>query len=144
MRRKGWIVWTWGKMGGLLVFMGMMIMILTAYSYTTASCTSQAANQLSQELKNLILDVYDSPGGMSFEHELPPSLEGEAYSVEIVNKSGDTVGIITRTRKRMGGSSLSVPLSKGSFGVLEPGKQLHYICIVKHNGTIYIGGSRCE
>ncbi len=149
MDKKGWIVWTWGKMGSLMVFMGMMAMMLTAYSFSSAGAQAQAGNQLAQTLKNLVLDTYDSTGGMSFEYELPASLDGVDYSLGILNKSGSSVGIIVKTKNGafdvIGGTSFSVPLSDSSFGPIKKfGEELHYICITKYSGTIYITRSRCS
>lgn len=148
MNKKGWLVWTWGKIGSLIVFMGMMLMLLTAYSFVSASEQSDAANQLSRSLRNLLLDTYNSASGMSFEYELPKRLNGDDYSLEILNKSGDMVGIITRVKggvwEMMGGSSTAVPLSNASFGVLkEFDDELSYICIVKDDKKIYIERSQC-
>jgi hypothetical protein len=136
-------------MGGLLVFMGMMVMMLAAYRFTSGSAQAEAGNQLSQTLKNLMLDTYDSSGGMSFEYELPSALDGSDYSLEVLNKSGDTIGIITRTKSGIlgvtGGASLSAPLSGKSFGMLKDfGQELHYICIVKYSGKIYLERSKCS
>lgn len=148
MNKRGWLVWTWSKLGCLIVFAGMMLMLLTAYSFVSASEQSSAANQLSRNLRNLILDTYSSGSGMAFEYELPNTVNGEDYSVEILNKSGNMAGVITRARSGVwevtGGSSFAVPLSNTSFGVLKPfGSELHYICIVKDERRIYIEGSRC-
>lgn len=149
LTKRGWIVWTWGKMGSLLVFMGMMLMMFTAYGFAGGSAQADSANQLSQSLKNLILDTYDSASGMSFEYALPKNLDGENYSIEILNKSGDTVGITTKTRRGssdvFGATSLSVPLSKRSFGVIKGfGQELPYACIVKYKGVVYVERSKCE
>lgn len=146
--RTGWLVWTWSKVGSLIVFTGMTLMLLTAYSFISASGQSDGANQLSRSLRNGILDTYDSTSGMSFEYELPGSMNGEAYSLEILDKSGDTAGIIVRARSGVwevtGGSSLAVPMSDSSFGVVKSqDEELHYICIVKDRGKVYIERSRC-
>ncbi len=149
MKAKGWLVWTWGKMGSLLVFMGMMLMMLTAYSFVSAGAQSDGANQVARDLKNLMTDTYNAAGTMNLEYRLPDSIDGADYSVEILNKSGDTAGIIVRTRSGsrevIGGASLSVPLSNGSFGMLKGfGEGLPHICIVKHRETIYMERSKCS
>jgi len=149
MKRKGWVVWTWGKMGSLIVFMAMMAMMLSAYSFVGSSSQSDSANQLAANLKNLIFDTYNSAGGMSFEYKLPKSLDGEDYSIEIFDKEGDMVGIIVRTKSGLwelvGGSSLAIPLSERSFGTMKGlNEELHYICIVKHQGMIYLERSKCS
>lgn len=146
--RGGWIVWVWSKAGTLIFFMGMMLMMMSAYSFVSASGQSGAANQVAQSLRNSITDTYNSAGGMSFEHELPPDLNGQAYSLEALDKGGDMVGIIVRVKSGVwevsGGSSVAIPLSKGSFGVLKSfDSELHYICIVKDDGMIYLERSRC-
>jgi hypothetical protein len=148
MRRKGWIVWTWGKMGGLMVFMGMMVMMLTIYSFVGAASQSESANQLARSLRNRILDTYNSVGDMSFEYGLPESLESEDYSIEVQDKEGNTAGIIVRTnsgpRQVSGGASLSLPMHKSSFGMLKDfNEELHYICIVRHLGEVYLERSMC-
>ena len=130
------------------MFMGMIVMMLTAYTFVSASAQAEGANQVSRTLKNLILDTYNSVGEMSLEYEIPGSIDGRPYSVEVLDK-GDAVGIITRTRSGpvdlIGGSSLEVPLSNLSFGTLKGSHDgLHYICIVKHNGKIYLERSRCS
>lgn len=149
MKRRGWIVWTWGKLGSLLVFMGMMVMMLTTHSFAGAASQAESANGLAFALKNLMTDTYNSVGGMSFECELPPSIEGEDYSIEVLDKPGGMAGVIVRTRSGVmevaGGSSLALPLSGGSFGVLKDwGQALPRICIVKHKGEIFLEGSGCS
>ncbi len=124
-------------------------MMLTAYGFSASSGQVSAASQVSQTLKNLILDTYDSISGMTFEYELPENIEGEDYSIEVLDKNGDAVGIVTKTlsghREVAGASSLSAPLSNTSFGVLKGfGQDLHYICMTKYLSKIYIEGSRCE
>lgn len=141
-------MWTWGKMGSLLVFMGVMLMMLTAYTFVSASAQSDGANQVSRTLKNLVLDTYNSVGEMSLEYKMPENIDGQPYSVEVLDK-GNTIGIITRTSSGpmdlIGGSSLEVPLSNLSFGTLKGfHDRLHYICIVKHNGKVYLERSRCS
>jgi len=149
MKRKGWIIWTWGKMGSLMVFTGMMIMMLTAYAFVGNTSQSNAANQLSADLRNSILDTYNSVGGMSFEFNLPKSLNGQDYSIEILDKKGNTVAILIRTksgsREVLGGASFAAPLSDMSFGMLkEFDQELHYICIVKYQNEIYLEKSECS
>jgi|GEM_PF-1414572 len=147
--RKGWIVWTWSKLGSLMVFMGIMLMLMTAYGFSASSSQAQAANQLSQTLKFLILDTYDSLGDMSFEYMLPERLAGEDYSVEVLDKEADTAGIVTKTKSGVfevsGGASLSVPLYNSSFGLLRDyGEGGKTVCIVKHDGVIYLEHSPCS
>jgi len=148
MNRRGWLVWTWSKLGNLIIFTGMMLMLLTAYGFVSASEQADAANQLSRSLRNLILDTYDSSSDMVFEYDLPRSINGEDYSVEILDKGGHMVGIITRTKSGIldvvGGSSFATPLSNNSFGILkQSNSDLHYICIVKDDGKVYLVGSGC-
>lgn len=149
MKKRGWVVWVWGKMGSMLVFMGIMLMLLSTYSVMGNSQQSDAANQLSRELKNLMLDAYDSAGDMNFEYALSKSLNGEDYSVEVLDKEGDMVGVVTRTKSgtwgATGGSSLSVRLSEGSFGLLKDyGQWPVYICITKHGDMLYLERSKCS
>lgn len=149
MKKKGWVVWVWGKMGSLVVFMGMMLVLLTAYSFVGASAQADSANRFSATMRNLVTDTYNSAGGMSFEYGLPGDINGEDYSIEILDKAGDTVGIITTTksgyRDVTGGASLSIPLSDTSFGILKAfDEELHYICIVKHEGMIYLEKGKCS
>lgn len=142
------MVWTWSKLGNLIIFMGMMLMLLATYGFVSASEQADGANQLSHSLRNLILDTYDSSSDMTFEYELPPSINGEDYSMEILDKGGHMVGIITRTKSGVldvtGGSSFAAPLSNNSFGMLkEPNGELHYICITKSSGEVYLIRSEC-
>lgn len=130
-----------------MVFMGMMVMMLTVYSFSGASAQADSANQLARSLRNHMLDAYNSVGDMSFEYKLPENLNGEDYSVEILDKSG-TTGIIVRTssgsRQVTGGASLSLPMHESSFGVLkDSGKELHHICIVRYLGEVYLERSTC-
>jgi hypothetical protein len=120
-------------------------MFLTAYGFVSATLQSDGANQVARQLKNLILDTYDSVGGMSFEWELPPSINGEQYSIEILDKKTNVIGIIVSTESgKRGGSSISIPLSGHSFGTL---KTMHYdgsICITNYLGEIYLETSKCS
>jgi len=146
--RRGWVVWAWSKAGALLVFAAMMLMLMAAYSFASASEQSDEANGIARALRNSISDTYNSIGGMSFEHELPQAINGQAYSMEVLNKSGGTIGIIVRVRSGiwevLGGSSMSVSLSDGSFGTLKGfGDGLSHLCIVKGGSVIFIERSRC-
>jgi hypothetical protein len=144
MKRKGWIVWTWGKLGSLIVFMGVMIMLLSAQSFVGSAMQADKANKLAQDLRDNILDTYNSVGGMTFEYVLPESLGGQDYIIEVLDKSENLVGIIVRSKNGVsdvsGGASFSVPLSESSFGIIE---KLHYICIIKFEGKVYLERSRC-
>ncbi len=149
MNKRGWLVWTWGKMGSLLVFTGIMLMMLMVYSFASAGAQSDGANQVARDLKNLITDTYNSAGAMNLEHRLPDNIDGEDYSVEVLNKSGETAGIIVRThsgsREVVGGASLSIPMSHSSFGMLKLlGERSPYICITKYRGRIYLERSKCS
>ncbi len=148
MDKRGWVVWTWGKMGSLLVFMGMMLMLLTAYSFTSSTAQADGASRVSRDIRNLILDTYNSAGGMAFEYELPGGIGGEDYSIRVVDADG-TAGIITNTtsgsRAVLGGATLAVPLSAGSYGTLKGfGDDITHLCMVKHGGIVYLERSKCS
>ncbi len=147
MKKKGWIVWTWGKMGGLMVFMGVMVMMLTAYSFIGSSMRASEATRLAQSIRNTALDTYNSAGAMSFEYALPQSLGGEPYSIELLDK-GTIAAILVEAksgyRDVFGAASLGVPFSEASFGMLKPmGTAPASLCITKHEGLLYIETSRC-
>ena len=147
--KRGWVVWAWGKLGGMMVFMAMMLMFLAAYSFASATTDASGANKLSASLRDLLSDTYNSVGGMSFSYELPSSISGLDYSLEIINKSGDAVGIIVRSKSGVfeiiGGSSLSAPLSDASFGELKSyGSGPTWICIAKSDGRLIIEKSECS
>lgn len=147
--RRGWVVWAWGKLGGMMVFMAMMVMFLAAYAYASAATDASGANKLSAALRDVLSDAYNSVGGMSFSYELPGRIGGIDYSLELLNKSGDAVGIIVRSKSGLfeilGGSSLSAPLSEASFGELKSyGGGPVFICITKSGGRIVIERSECS
>ena len=149
MKRKGWVVWIWGKMGGLLVFFGMMMVLLVAYSYITASVQAEGANQLSRALRDIILDTYNAPEGLGFEYQLPDTIEGRRYDLEVYNLTGDMVGIIARTDTRfmqlIGGASAALRLSDNSFRTVKARNETDvYLCIIKHQGRVYIEKSKCS
>jgi hypothetical protein len=149
MKNRGWIVWTWGKMGGLLVFAGMMLMLLAAYRFIGESLQAEGANQLAQELRNLITDTYTTTDGMTLEYELPERIDGRDYSLEIKDLTGDMVGVMVETDVRSitvgGGASIALRLSNSSSRVIKGrGEGVKYICMVKHNGRVYIEKSRCS
>ena len=147
--RRGWIVWTWGKIGGLMIFTAMFIIMLTAYGFVGSSAQAERANELARSLKDNILDTYNSIGEMSLEQRLPKTLNSENYSVEILDKEGDMAAILVQSKSGnwqiSGASSLTVPLSERSFGILKKTEQqLSHICIVKYQGKIYLERSRCS
>jgi hypothetical protein len=146
--RRGWAVWTWSKVGALLVFAATMLMFLTSYGYASASEQANGANQLSRQLRNAITDAYDSLGGATMEFTLPKSIAGEDYSIEIIDKGDGLFGVITRTKSGIwevsGGASLTAPLSPASFGFLkQTGDSLESMCVVKDETMIRIQRSKC-
>ncbi len=147
--KRGWVAWAWGKLGGTIVFMAMMLMFLAAYSYASATTDASGANKLSASIRDLLSDTYNSVGGMSFSYELPGQIGGIDYSLEIINKSGGTIGIIARSKSGAfeitGGASLSAPLSEASFGELKSyGSGLIWICITKSDGKLIVEKSKCS
>ena len=149
MKRKGWVVWIWGKMGGLLVFFGIMVTLLMAHSYMSASVQAEAANQLSRGLRYILLDIYNAPDGLGFEYQLPDSINGRHYNLEIHNLTGDMVGVIARTDTKfmqvVGGASAALRLSDNSFRTIKADEENGvYVCIIKHKGRVYIEKSRCS
>lgn len=145
--KRGWVVWAWSKAGMLLIFMGMMLAMLAAYAYAGAAEQARAASQVSSGLRGVILDVYDSSGGMSFDYELPSSVNGEAYSIELLDKPGEMAGIITRTKSGAidvsGGASLAARLAKSSFGVIKGPDGPQSLCVTKYRGVVYVESSKC-
>ncbi len=146
--KRGWVVWAWSKAGVLIVFMGMMLAMLAAYACAGAAEQARAAAQVSSGLRGAILDVYASSGGMSFDYTLPATVNGEDYSIEILDKPGDMAGVITRTKSGAievsGGASLAAPLSGSSFGVARRPGGPRDLCITKHLGAVYVESSRCS
>ncbi|MBN2517289.1 MAG: hypothetical protein JXB14_00430 [Candidatus Altiarchaeota archaeon] len=148
MKRKGWVVWVWGKMGCMLVFFGMLMILLLAYGYIASSTQADSSNQVSRDLRDILLDVYNSPDGLSFEYQIPETIDGEPYELEILNLTGDTVGIIARSNRGsmhlLGGASIALPLSDSSFRMVGGMNESVYLCITKHGGAIYIEKSKCS
>jgi hypothetical protein len=149
MKRKGWIVWVWGKSGGLIVFLGIMAMMLTAYTFAAASEQADSANELARHLKNLMMDTYNSVGDMDVEFTLPSSLDGENFTIELFDKPGDRIGIIVKTfrgeRELFGASSLALPLSNSSYlTIVQFNRTQQNLCVVKYGGKLHLQNSKCQ
>lgn len=141
--RKGWLVWTWGKVGALIVFTALMLVLMSTFTYLLSASAAQEANALARDLGGQILDTYNSQLTMNFERRLPDKVDGRDYDLEFLN-TGGILGIVVRTRDSFavsGGASVSIPYDDVTIG---PGLDSEYLCINKFEGEIYIEWSRCE
>jgi len=146
--KRGWVVWTWSKLGAMLVFFAVMLMLLSSYSLLTSTVHGVSSNQVARDFRNAMSDTYNAPGGMTCDYELPETIEGRNYSIELTNKTGDSIGILVRTEKNgvpiVGGASAALPLAAGSFGILkETSENLPNVCIIKKRGRLSVEKSEC-
>jgi len=142
--RRGWVVWTWGKMGALFVFTGLMLVFLSSFFYLSTSAAAEEANALARDLGGYILDAYNSQLTTNVERRLPAAVDGRDYELRFLNTDG-ILGIIVETEADptsvSGGASVGIPYDSVSAG---PALDSDYICITKFEGEIYIEWSRCE
>jgi hypothetical protein len=129
--------------------MGVMVMLLTAYSFTGSAMQADKAAALARDLRDNMMDTYNSAGDMTFEYMLPEYLNGQEYSIELLNKESELVGIIVTSQNGVtavsGASSFSLPLYDASFGLLKASaERLQYICIIKSGGQLFLEKSRCS
>ncbi len=149
MDRRGWIVWAWSKLGSLILFTVILLMLLTTYAVSSRSLRVEAATHMAQDLRNAITDTYDSIGDASFEYPLPPSVQGENYSIELQKSSGNKIAVLVRLVSNpdslFGAASLSANLSQRSNGLLKGFEDNpSCLCISKYHGVIYVEASKCS
>jgi len=115
----GWLTWIWPKVAVLIVALMGMGMLFMLYDHIEQIKTSDKANQIAQEFRNSVLDVYASQKGIQSQpHILPDRCRGFEYEMYIVNKTGNLTGILINAYKdgssevyAKGGSSFAVPLN---------------------------------
>lgn len=141
--RCGWITWIWSKAGVMIFFFAVLSIMVSMYNQIDGINRSDTANQISKQLADTIVQVYSGSSGMKTIFELPAVLNGEEYTMKIINKSdasGQKYGILISASGDeliKGGSSFTVPLDYQN-SILHEGKIPVMLCISNTGARVNI------
>jgi len=107
---RGWVVWSFSRLGVMLVVLALMLLLFMVYRYVSCINASDSANQAAGDLTSEIVRVYAAPIGMQATYKMPQNISGKDYEASIIDGLGVIIRVPdTRCGEASGGAVLNVP-----------------------------------